>query len=248
VIALTLSSYGISKYLTELGEGIVECNPFYHFDSDLDEVWLLYCAITCLCIPNFWMLEFVFNSYISLFFRSITRDCTSKSRLLEPKTHQCAYNVTQIRNMFIQTQDTPNPNSLKFIPGVEVWKMEFFLFFVVMQNVQCFMKWIFINIFFVFSIYSLLHGHQFTSLLWFSLQVLGPGKTKDFTNGTEAYCSPLGKLLFRIEGVKSVFFGPDFITVTRVIMFGFQYYIRPNKSSHFFVFFSRLLLNLWLIL
>jgi len=27
--------------------------------------------------------------------------------------------------------------------------------------------------------------------------------------------SPLAKLLFRIEGVKSVFFGPDFITVTK---------------------------------
>lgn len=69
------------------------------------------------------------------------------------------------RSMFIQTQDTPNPNSLKFLPGVDV---------------------------------------------------LGPGKTKDFPNGTEAFCSPLGKLLFRIEGVKAVFFGPDFITVTKV--------------------------------
>ncbi len=26
----------------------------------------------------------------------------------------------QVRGMFIQTQDTPNPNSLKFIPGVPV--------------------------------------------------------------------------------------------------------------------------------
>ncbi|XP_067011267.1 NFU1 iron-sulfur cluster scaffold homolog, mitochondrial [Anabrus simplex] len=69
------------------------------------------------------------------------------------------------RTMFIQTQETPNPNSLKFIPGVEV---------------------------------------------------LGPGKTMDFPNGTTAFCSPLAKLLFRIEGVKSVFFGPDFITVTKV--------------------------------
>lgn len=67
--------------------------------------------------------------------------------------------------MFVQTQDTPNPNSLKFIPGV---------------------------------------------------QVLEPGQTIDFPNGQSAYCSPLGKLLFRIDGVKSVFLGPDFITVTKV--------------------------------
>lgn len=66
--------------------------------------------------------------------------------------------------MFIQTQETPNPNSLKFIPGVKI---------------------------------------------------LEPGQTMDFPSGTEAYCSPLGKVLFRIEGVKSVFFGHDFITITK---------------------------------
>ncbi|XP_028142512.1 NFU1 iron-sulfur cluster scaffold homolog, mitochondrial [Diabrotica virgifera virgifera] len=66
--------------------------------------------------------------------------------------------------MFIQTQETPNPNSLKFVPGV---------------------------------------------------QVLDPGSTIDFPNGQAAYCSPLGKLLFRVEGVKSVFLGPDFITITK---------------------------------
>lgn len=71
----------------------------------------------------------------------------------------------QKRGMFIQTQDTPNPNSLKFLPGVTV---------------------------------------------------LEPGQTKDFPNGTDAFCSPLAKMLFRIEGVKSVFFGPDFITITKI--------------------------------
>ncbi|KAI4484601.1 hypothetical protein M0804_007167 [Polistes exclamans] len=76
------------------------------------------------------------------------------------------YNLSQLqkRSMFIQTQDTPNPNSLKFLPGVKV---------------------------------------------------LEGGGTKDFPNATNAYCSPLAKMLFRIEGVKSVFFGPDFITITK---------------------------------
>lgn len=66
--------------------------------------------------------------------------------------------------MFIQTVETPNPNSVKFLPG---------------------------------------------------RQVLETGQTIDFPNIQAAYCSPLGKLLFRIEGVKSVFLGPDFITVTK---------------------------------
>ncbi|XP_039572513.1 NFU1 iron-sulfur cluster scaffold homolog, mitochondrial [Passer montanus] len=68
-----------------------------------------------------------------------------------------------VRGMFIQTQDTPNPNSLKFIPGREV---------------------------------------------------LG-SRTMEFATPAAAYCSPLARQLFRIEGVKSVFFGPDFITITK---------------------------------
>ena len=70
-----------------------------------------------------------------------------------------------VRSMFIQTQETPNPNSLKFLPGVPV---------------------------------------------------LDKG-TRDFPNiRTAMNTSPLARLLFRIEGVKSVFFGPDFITITKV--------------------------------
>ncbi|XP_014210923.1 NFU1 iron-sulfur cluster scaffold homolog, mitochondrial-like [Copidosoma floridanum] len=88
-----------------------------------------------------------------------------KLKLCSPVNQQHV-NLLQLqkRNMFIQTQDTPNPNSLKFIPGVEV---------------------------------------------------LGSGKTKDFPTLKDASCSPLARMLFRIEGVKSVFFGPDFITVTK---------------------------------
>lgn len=89
------------------------------------------------------------------------------------------------RSMFIQTQDTPNPDSLKFLPGVEV---------------------------------------------------LGKGNTYDFPSAKAAHCSPLGKLthlrfqlyaeftsklyfiaklLFRVEGVRAVFFGADFITISK---------------------------------
>ncbi|XP_032266703.1 NFU1 iron-sulfur cluster scaffold homolog, mitochondrial isoform X1 [Halichoerus grypus] len=68
-----------------------------------------------------------------------------------------------VRHMFIQTQDTPNPNSLKFIPGKPVLET----------------------------------------------------RTMDFPTPAAAFRSPLARQLFRIEGVKSVFFGPDFITVTK---------------------------------
>ncbi|XP_071336701.1 NFU1 iron-sulfur cluster scaffold homolog, mitochondrial isoform X1 [Trachinotus anak] len=68
-----------------------------------------------------------------------------------------------IRHLSIQTQDTPNPRSLKFLPGKPV---------------------------------------------------LGSG-TLDFPSPSSAECSSLARVLFEIEGVKSVFFGPDFITVTK---------------------------------
>lgn len=66
--------------------------------------------------------------------------------------------------MFIQTQDTPNPDSLKFLPGKDV---------------------------------------------------LGKGNTRDFPTPASSLSSPLAKLIFRIEGVRSVFFGGDFITVSK---------------------------------
>ncbi len=68
--------------------------------------------------------------------------------------------------MFIRTQDTPNPASLKFIPGRDV-----------------------------------LESSSIATL--------------DFPNVKAASKSPLAKLLFRVDGVKGVFFGRDFITVTK---------------------------------
>ncbi|KAJ1658620.1 hypothetical protein IWQ61_002175 [Dispira simplex] len=69
------------------------------------------------------------------------------------------------RTMFIQTDSTPNQDSLKFIPGSAV---------------------------------------------------LQPGQnTQEFLNLREAKISPLAKALMLILGVKGVFFGKDFITVTK---------------------------------
>jgi Fe-S cluster biogenesis protein NfuA len=65
--------------------------------------------------------------------------------------------------MFIQTEATPNPATLKFIPGRPV----------------------------------LDHG------------------TLEFRDRSESKASPLASRLFEIEGVKGVFFGTDFISVTK---------------------------------
>lgn len=65
--------------------------------------------------------------------------------------------------MFIQTEATPNPNTLKFLPGRE----------------------------------------------------LATDGSREFRSVDEATASPLAEALFELEGVERVFFGPDFLTVTR---------------------------------
>jgi Fe-S cluster biogenesis protein NfuA len=65
--------------------------------------------------------------------------------------------------MFIQTESTPNPAVLKFIPGREV---------------------------------------------------LSVG-TREFRDGDEARASPLAKDIFDLHGVTRVFFGQDFVTVSK---------------------------------
>ncbi|RDD35745.1 Fe/S biogenesis protein nfuA [Wolbachia endosymbiont of Cylisticus convexus] len=66
--------------------------------------------------------------------------------------------------MFIQIEETPNPNTLKFLPGFEI---------------------------------------------------LSEGETADFSNLDEIKSSKLAANLFQIEHVVRVFFGHDFISVTK---------------------------------
>jgi Fe-S cluster biogenesis protein NfuA len=65
--------------------------------------------------------------------------------------------------MFIQTQPTPNPATLKFLPGEEV----------------------------------------------------SPATPYEFTSQEEAAASPLASTLFGINGVKGVFLGADFVSITK---------------------------------
>jgi Fe-S cluster biogenesis protein NfuA len=66
--------------------------------------------------------------------------------------------------MFIQTEATPNPATLKFVPGCDV---------------------------------------------------MGPGAVADFTSAEEAARSPLARALFETGEVARVFFGADFVSVTK---------------------------------
>ncbi len=65
--------------------------------------------------------------------------------------------------MFIQTEDTPNPLTMKFVPGQDV----------------------------------------------------SPGAPREFRTEDEAWASPLATELFEIDGVTRVYFGSDFLTVTK---------------------------------
>ena len=65
--------------------------------------------------------------------------------------------------MFIQTEATPNPQVLKFLPGRE----------------------------------------------------LLPGGSREFASEAEALASPLARALFAIDGVVRVYFGEDFLTVSK---------------------------------
>jgi Fe-S cluster biogenesis protein NfuA len=70
-----------------------------------------------------------------------------------------------VRRLFIQTEDTPNLDSIKFKPGKPLLD--------------------------------------------------APNNTVEFMNAREAMKSPLASALFRIDGVNAVFFGYDFITITK---------------------------------
>ncbi|CAI5756136.1 unnamed protein product [Candida verbasci] len=70
-----------------------------------------------------------------------------------------------IRNLFIQTMETPNEQALKFLPS--------------------------------------------------SIQILQENQTKEFLSGREAHNSPLAIKLFSIDGIRSIMYGSNFITIEK---------------------------------
>jgi Fe-S cluster biogenesis protein NfuA len=81
----------------------------------------------------------------------------------------------QLNNVFIQTEETPNPNSLKFLPGQPV---------------------------------------------------LADGQGPVTFEKNSSIPSPLARQLLAVEGVDSVFFGADFITITKAQAFDW-YVLKP---------------------
>lgn len=70
-----------------------------------------------------------------------------------------------VRTMFIQTEPTPNPDALKFIPGTPV--------------------------------------------------LPAGASSMEYLDGRDTHNSPLARKLFAVDGVRAVFYGPDFITITK---------------------------------
>ncbi|CAL4910252.1 unnamed protein product [Urochloa decumbens] len=91
----------------------------------------------------------------------------------------------QKRTMFIQTQSTPNPQSLMFYPGKPVMEVG----------------------------------------------------SSDFPNARTAMTSPLAKALFGIDGVTRVFFGSDFVTVTKSEGTSWDY-LKPEVFAAIMDFYS----------
>ncbi len=85
--------------------------------------------------------------------------------MIDDKTHTAQIDAVsrEFDSMFIQTEATPNPATLKFLPGQTVLAQE----------------------------------------------------TRDYRSVSEAEESPLAQKLFSVEGVDGVFFGQEFISVTK---------------------------------
>nr|CCA22145.1 ironsulfur cluster scaffold protein Nfulike protein putative [Albugo laibachii Nc14] len=134
-------------------------------------IWKRAAAVTkCLQQNKYWRRPSLHRVVLSNVFFDCRRDLSLWKGI--------AYNYRQIRpststllgatrSMFVQTEPTPNPNSLKFLPGKPVL------------------------------------DDRFTTGV-------------DFVPGAaEIRQSPLAKKLFQIDGISRVFFGKDFISVTK---------------------------------
>lgn len=92
-----------------------------------------------------------------------------------PTTSPGGWLSRTIRSLFIQTENTPNPESIKFIPGRAV-----------LDGVD--------------------EGGEAGAAGFFATRA----------DRDEVARSPLAKAVFEVDGIKSIYLGPDFLTVTKV--------------------------------
>ncbi|EAU35563.1 HIRA-interacting protein 5 [Aspergillus terreus NIH2624] len=132
------------------------------------------------CLESRTVQTAVFGSYRSIHrsarLPAITASETRRRPTLRPNHMSAVAPVngsspTSKRSIFIQTENTPNPDALKFIPNHRVLPEDFPTTF---------------------------------------LEYLSPRSTL-----APPHPSPLAANLLNVEGVTSVFYGPDFITVTK---------------------------------
>jgi Fe-S cluster biogenesis protein NfuA len=102
---------------------------------------------------------------------SVSRPLAQRQRILKTATPSLAGIGSGVRTIFIQTENTPNPDALKFLPNHRVVPEEFSTPFI---------------------------------------EYLNPRATI-----SPPHPSPLAAKLMNIDGVTSVFYGADFITVTK---------------------------------
>lgn len=153
---------------------MLRCTKLSHFRSTIKSSNRTIICHTSSCLVN--------NNNISVSsFRTFASLPQKRHLIIQPtlknfttNTNNHAHNITttlqqqQQRNVFIQTAETPNPASVKFIPGVPVLEAD----------------------------------------------KTGGVTSANFNSPLEAYRSPLAKALFKVDGVKGVFLGHNFITVT----------------------------------
>lgn len=129
-----------------------------------------------------------FSTYITMFSgagnmlvrRGLRQACVNNNRHVAPSNTSDPSSAVggvlrqAIRSLFIQTENTPNPESIKFIPGRPV-----------LDGVD--------------------EGGEAGAAGFFATR-----QDKD-----EVARSPLAKAVFEVDGIKSIYLGPDFLTVTK---------------------------------
>lgn len=95
---------------------------FRNFHCNIKNVNRITCRLVCYLAALFGtkLDIYTFNSITSFRQNFTSNDWKSSMLSKNDFLKSCNYPKILSRSMFIQTQDTPNPDSLKFMPGVDV--------------------------------------------------------------------------------------------------------------------------------